>query len=611
MNAKIIVVVYIEKKDVNAARKTLDSVFAQQMDDEIQVIVCDMMSIFEEAIYDYEEQDLIYIPIKEKMRRFELEMALREQIKSPYLAVIYDGEYFTDSKYLQRAVEFLEKETGFSMYGANAYVQDSREKSYDLTKTNNVLFDLQYRRWIIYDIADYLFNLDMEERTFGWLEAPMIVCRNDVLRKDIETILEQEELVQEIFTKRRGMNLLYLKKGMCLLENEVVACGWERKEVPEWKKYMRQSLEAYALQYYYEDKISPKRIWDQVHFAYVKGCRKLKQWEQQGNSYIVPRELQLLEFLTNKCEANIDVSPLWMQNYGNKNPDQVFMVLQLSNRAAGVFTTLFSFLGAVDYAEQNGAQALIDLKNAYMYGLQSIRERGQENAWEYYFRQPTERYTLDEVYQSKNVIKCDTFYWCNSSWKDMFPTDKASLNKWSELLRKHFRLTEELEQRCEKLYSEILKNKKRVLGVCVRNNYAKLDDTGAGLSHNHPRQPGINTFIADICKYMKLWECDYIYVLVDDGYVLQMIQKKFGEKCLTMNRSHIWQHKDGKPITDINEGVPKEWDMVENNKAYICDTWLLSKCTSLLSGNCSGGCMAYYWNDGAYEHVKVYEDGVY
>ena len=36
------------------------------------------------------------------------------------------------------------------------------------------------------------------------------------------------------------------------------------------------------------------------------------------------------------------------------------------------------------------------------------------------FRQPAEEYSLDEVYQSKNVMKCDTYYWCNPKWYDMF-----------------------------------------------------------------------------------------------------------------------------------------------------------------------------------------------
>ena len=79
----------------------------------MQVIVCDLVSVLEKGIYDYSERDLIYIPVKEQMTRFDLEMALREQIESPYFTVIYDGEYFTDRKYLQRAIDFLDEEEDF------------------------------------------------------------------------------------------------------------------------------------------------------------------------------------------------------------------------------------------------------------------------------------------------------------------------------------------------------------------------------------------------------------------------------------------------------------------------------------------------------------------
>ena len=114
MNRNITVLVYLEYHDESAARKTLDSVFEQQIEGDMQVIVCDLASALEEGIYDYSERDLIYISVKEQMTRFDLEMALREQIESPYFTVIYDGEYFTDRKYLQRAVDFLDGEKDFS-----------------------------------------------------------------------------------------------------------------------------------------------------------------------------------------------------------------------------------------------------------------------------------------------------------------------------------------------------------------------------------------------------------------------------------------------------------------------------------------------------------------
>lgn len=406
------------------------------------------------------------------------------------------------------------------------------------------------------------------------------------------------------------MNLLYLKKGMCLLDQTVVAVGRVAEDIPLWKKYMQQALEVYALQYYYGESLSPKRIWDQIHFAYVKGSRELKKWEQQGNDTMTQDGQYLLDFMTMKCREQGDPSPLWMQSCGERNPDQVFMILQIGTRGMGVFSTLFNFLGAAEFAEKNGAQVLVDLKNSYMYGLQDIRRRGRENAWEYYFRQPAEEYSLDEVYQSKNVMKCDTYYWCNPKWYDMFPAEEETLHKWGYLIRKYFRLTEELQKKCEELYDKIIKGRGRVLGICIRNNFSVLDITGAGLSHNHPRQPELVRFIDEIYKCMQLWKCDYIYAMTDDTYATQELQQEFGDKCLRMERNLSTNFKEGQPVKLAEDRAP-EGDTVENNKAYICDTYLLSKCTALLSGNCGGGRMAYYWNNGQYENVKVFQDGNY
>ena len=180
MNRNITVLVYLEYHDENAARKTLDSVFEQQIEGDMQVIVCDLASVLEEGIYDYSERDLIYIPVKEQMTRFDLEMALREQIESPYFTVIYDGEYFTDRKYLQRAVDFLDDEEDFSMYGSNVYRGDTAESAYDLGEPKIILYNLQYRKYMIHGIEDYMYNLDLEGKSVVWIEAPMLVCRNNV-----------------------------------------------------------------------------------------------------------------------------------------------------------------------------------------------------------------------------------------------------------------------------------------------------------------------------------------------------------------------------------------------------------------------------------------------
>ena len=82
--------------------------------------------------------------------------------------------------------------------------------------------------------------------------------------------------------------------------------------------------------------LRPKRIWDQIHFAYVKGSRELKKWEQQGNDIMTQDGQYLLDFMTTKCRKLWDPSPLWMQSCGERNPDQVFMILQIGTRGMGV-----------------------------------------------------------------------------------------------------------------------------------------------------------------------------------------------------------------------------------------------------------------------------------
>lgn len=110
-----------------------------------------------------------------------------------------------------------------------------RNRRVDLGEPKIILYNLQYRKYMIHGIEDYMYNLDLEGKSVVWIEAPMLVCRNNVRNEELQTISNQEELVREVFTRRRGLNLLYLKKGMCLLDQTVVAAAGVAEDIPLWK----------------------------------------------------------------------------------------------------------------------------------------------------------------------------------------------------------------------------------------------------------------------------------------------------------------------------------------------------------------------------------------
>ena len=86
---------------------------------------------------------------------------------------------------------------------------------------------------------------------------------------------------------------------------------------------------------------------------------------------------------------------------------------------------------------------------------------------------------------------------------------------------------------------------KRVLGICVRNNFALLDTIGAGLTSDHPRQPQLVQFIEAVHHYMDVWNCQYIYAVVDDSYALQELQRSSGNAASILRESILLTIRTG------------------------------------------------------------------
>lgn len=611
MEAGISVLVFLEDKSIGKARETINSVIEQNTNLSLQMLVCDMTGVFCEEIYQYDNYDVEYYVVENDISRFDLEMNLRQRIKYAYYTMINDNEYWTDREYLQRAVDFLEKNEMYSIYGVNAFIESRNENIYQLSNPKNIaMYYWVDDVYLIRGIEDYCFNVELQDINTAWMVPPAFVCRRSLAEKDIENLSRQDECVKAVFVGKNGAYLLHIKEGMCVLKDEAVMHIWEEHPKPPlWKQYLNQAMETYALKYYFEE-ISPRYINILINISFLTGIRKLKQLGTPEEK-VQFEQNEAVRFLMQYIEDKKDISPLWIRSYGEKNPDKVFFVMRLTKCGIGLFASLFLYAGAIEYAEKSGALPMIDLKNCFVMGLQEVEQCGKENAWEYYFQQPTQGYTLEEVYQSKNVVLCDTFDWNNPVWYDMFPTDSHTLHKWSSIIRRYFKLKPKIEEKCNELFKMKLQTRGRVLGVCVRNGYVANQDEKSGFSNFHPVQASLQEYISYINEYMDKWDCDYVYIMADDAYVMQEMCKEFGEKCIYLNRSRVKYYEDGKIIKNMRDRFPADRKLVDNNISYIYDTYLLSKCTSFLSGNCGGGRMAYYWNDGAYEHVKVIEKGRY
>lgn len=301
--------------------------------------------------------------------------------------------------------------------------------------------------------------------------------------------------------------------------------------------------------------------------------------------------------------------------YGKLNPDKIFYVIRKEVDNWGLFTTWLYFIDQMEYALKNKYIPVIDLKNYYITMMQETEKKYVENAWEYYFEQPCKGYSLDEVYKSKNVVmsSLNGVSGGTINWNEQLPASKQDLMRWNQLTRKYFRLNNEMLKYIDRFRMLLIPDNKRILGVALRRNFEYGKLMKRVLYNQHPEQENVNTYISDAEKYMKEWNCDFVFLSVEDREVCELFKRKFGEKCIFIERPRFCNFENGIPILDTlktTREFSREQNILLKTKEYIAEIVLLSECTCLLTGVSGGAQAAYIMNGNHYENIHVYKKGL-
>ena len=160
--------------------------------------------------------------------------------------------------------------------------------------------------------------------------------------------------------------------------------------------------------------------------------------------------------------------------YGEKNPDKNFWIIQVNTDVRGVFSIASGILESIEYLDANGYLPVVDLKNSYCGLIQPESRRGKENAWEYFFDQPSS-VSLDEVYSSRNVnisseLPSEKARVILSGYPTLLPREISYV---SVLAKKYIRPSEQVKKYIDQLSEKIPKGEK-ILGVSLRVNFLSL-----------------------------------------------------------------------------------------------------------------------------------------
>ena len=311
---------------------------------------------------------------------------------------------------------------------------------------------------------------------------------------------------------------------------------------------------------------------------------------------------------------------------GKNNPDKTFLVIRNAPYHIGLLACYLKALNYIKKYEDDDVIPFMDMESNYNDCVDNLEDWNKRvNSWEHYFL-PLSDYSFSQIKKSKNVIFSSGFEKTsddNVLFRGTTITNDA-LKTYYQIDNKYFKLQPNIKRRFELKYEKLLKNK-RVLGTMIRDDYIFL---AAGRDqndpyylnmfskeygiNNHPKQPSPQELCNILEIKMKEWNCDYLYVITETSYSFSVFKERFGERLIHSGREikQIDELNYSKYIDSARE-FNKTHPRVNENIAYLEEIYLLSKCTSISAGRCSGSVVAALWNRGEYEHTEILQIGVY
>ena len=299
--------------------------------------------------------------------------------------------------------------------------------------------------------------------------------------------------------------------------------------------------------------------------------------------------------------------PQQKKSFGENNPDKTFYVIRLYPPATGFLANYNYVLGYMKHAYDCGWIPVVDMQNYETLHQEKEPVMGTTNVWEYYFEQPLDkktgkRYSLEEVYSSKNVILSDgNEPFCS------YAGDKDTL-RWQREMAELVPFNKETEQHIQNVYRTFqgnISDKADLIGVPIR---------GAELKKRvirHYVQASPEDLAEVVKERLTTWRHKgretAIFVNSDEEEMIDFFKDRFPDVYYTnATRFKNYSEKEG-----FGENICKNSTKYQTILEYLTNVYILSRCDYLIGSMNNGYYTALIWNRGRYSYVEMVNRGIY
>ncbi len=292
-------------------------------------------------------------------------------------------------------------------------------------------------------------------------------------------------------------------------------------------------------------------------------------------------------------------------SFGSHNPDKTFYVIRpRTDCTEGLMSLFMNVAKNMHFAYEHNYEPIIDFEN---YQTQYIdNSRSEKNVWEYYFTQPT-KYTLKEIYQSKNVILSGlNIQWYKPALYEVNFSDDILRQLHDDIFTK-IKFSNDVMRATKEEISKIGLNLTKTLALYLRGtDYIKLKPSG------HPVQPTVEQAVEVVEKYLNQYDIEKIFLITEDGEIYEKIKSKYGDKCVITSSDTFIKNYDGKDYISHHQSINDLGNSpYQRGLNYLIKLIILSECEYFIGGNTMGSWAACAFAEQPFKAKYVFDLGMY
>lgn len=297
---------------------------------------------------------------------------------------------------------------------------------------------------------------------------------------------------------------------------------------------------------------------------------------------------------------------------GSENPTKQFYIARRISEAEGHYSMFNTFLGHCLFAKQHSYIPVIDMQNYFSPIWQSKERQGKDNAWEYYYEQPG-GYSLVDITKSKHLLLSNGINAPKLPNLGLIYYNEEEIEKWHSIYCEYIHLLPEIRKFIEDKIIEFDLQKRNVLAVSLRRGIEWGHATNDKAYSSYQEHPSLKDTISKTKELMAHWECDFVFLVIDDQEGLEIYKKEFGNKLLYIERVRPAYFRNSLPLTlevirlfQTEFPVNTQEEIFSRELKFVTEINIMAKCQCIICARTSANTSAFIINGGKFKHTYVF-----